>query len=89
MPRADTKAMAVFFVTQDPSVGGFSGAPVLDTGLPYSTDNASVVADGRSLQIVGVVHATVSDNTGGKMGVVTPAHLLRKFLADKCLPTGR
>lgn len=82
--RGDTKARATFFVTQDPSVGGFSGAPVLDTGLPYSSDQAAIVVDQRPLQIVGIVHGTISDDSGGKLGTITPAHLLRELVGDKC-----
>jgi hypothetical protein len=78
--RADTKKPALFFITQDPSIGGFSGAPVFDTGLPYSSDEAGMVLRPKILQLVGIVHGTLSDNTGGKLGAVTPAHLLLELL---------
>lgn len=85
--RADTKRPAVFFVTQDPSVGGFSGAPVFDTGLPYSTAEDAIRIDGRPMQIVGVAHGTASDNTGGKLGLITPGHLLLELLSQhQCVP---
>ena len=42
LPRFDTKVMSTFFITQDPSVGGFSGAPVFDTRLPYSAENTGL-----------------------------------------------
>lgn len=78
--RADTNAPATFFVTQDPSIGGFSGAPVFDTGLPYSTEQHGIVIESRPLQIVGVVHGTIFDATGGKLGLITPGHLLLELL---------
>jgi len=80
IPRADTKKPASFFITQDPSIGGFSGAPVLDTGLPYRSEQAALFIDMRPMKIVGIVHGTLSDDTGGKLGAVTPAHLLRTFI---------
>lgn len=80
--RADTKKPALFFVTQDPSIGGFSGAPVFDMGLPYSSGNASLVIRSRTMQIVGIVHGTMSDDTGGKLGLVTPAHLLLELFSS-------
>jgi hypothetical protein len=78
--RADTKKPALFFITQDPSIGGFSGAPVFDTGLPYSSDEAAMVLRAKTLQVVGIVHGTLSDDTGGKLGAITPAHLLLELL---------
>jgi hypothetical protein len=78
--RGDTKRPALFFITQDPSIGGFSGAPVFDTGLPYSSDDAAIVLRGKTLQVVGIIHGTLSDDTGGKLGAVTPAHLLRDLV---------
>jgi Trypsin-like peptidase domain len=78
--RGDKQAQATFFVTQDPTIGGFSGAPVFDTGLPYSTAQEGIRIENRPLQIVGVVHATVSDATGGKLGLITPGHLLLELL---------
>ncbi len=77
--RGDTKKPALFFVTQDPSIGGFSGAPVFDTGLPYSTEG-NMVLRSKTLQVVGIVHGTLSDDTGGKLGAVTPAYLLLELL---------
>lgn len=72
LKRADTGQVATFFVIQDPSIGGFSGAPVfvLKTYLFGSTLMKGVDVD----SCVGLVHSTISDNTGGKLGVVTPAN---------------
>jgi len=81
LPRFDTKALSTFFVTQDPSVGGFSGAPVFDTGLPYSTENVGLsVRVGAEPRIVGLVHGTLSDNTGGKLGAIVPAFIILEVL---------
>ena len=81
LPRFDTKVMSIFFVTQDPSVGGFSRAPVFDTRLPYSTENVGLsVQVGAEPRIVGLVHGTLSDNTGGKLGTIVPAFFILKAL---------
>lgn len=74
--RADTKIMATFFVTQDPSIGGYSGAPVFDTGLPYSTSNTAIYVDMRETKILGIVHGTISDKTGGKLGAIVPSYYI-------------
>jgi hypothetical protein len=81
LPRFDTKVISTFFVTQDPSVGGFSGAPVFDTRLPYSTEKVGMSIEmGVEPRIVGLVHGTLSDNTGGKMGAIVPSFLILETL---------
>ncbi len=81
LPRFDTKVMSTFFVTQDPSVGGFSGAPVFDTRLPHSTENIGLsVQVGGDARIVGLVHGTLSDDTGGKLGAIVPAFIILDLL---------
>jgi len=81
LPRFDTKVMSIFFVTQDPSVGGFSGAPVFDTRLPYSTENVGLhVQMGVEPRIVGLMHGTLSDNTGGKFGAIVPSFAILEVL---------
>lgn len=77
--RADTKTPAVFFITQDPSIGGFSGGPVFDTGLPYAA-GSGLTFRSAGAQVVGIVHGTLSDDTGGKLGAVTPAYLLLELI---------
>lgn len=81
LPRFDTKVTSIFFVTQDPSIGGFSGAPVFDTRLPYSTENVGLFSQvGAEPRIVGLVHGTLSDNTGGKLGAIVPAFIILEVL---------
>ena len=81
LPRFDTRVMSTFFITQDPSVGGFSGAPVFDTGLPYSAENVGLsVQVGAEPRIVGLVHGTLSDSTAGKLGAIVPAFIILEVL---------
>jgi len=77
MPRFDNKIVSSFFISQDPSVGGFSGAPLFDTRLPYSTANTGIQVEmGLTPRIVGLVHGTLVDDTGGKLGAIVPAFLI-------------
>jgi hypothetical protein len=86
VPRFDTHRPALFFLTQDPSIGGFSGAPVFDTKLPLNEPNTFTMRGGGP-RIVGIVHGTLSDRTGGKLGAVTPAHELLALLKRIATPS--
>lgn len=71
LPRADTKQSATFFVLQDPSIGGYSGAPVFIVEAHRFGNKILKGFDANSC--IGIIHGTVSDATGGKLGLVTPA----------------
>lgn len=72
LPRGDTKQPATFILLQDPSVGGLSGGPVFDTGLPhFATGRQMIVREGVSL--VGLMHGEVLDKGVGKLAAVVPA----------------
>lgn len=72
LPRFDTKAMNTFFLLQDPSIGGFSGAPVLDLETIRVRGN-NMSFGTADLKCYGIIHGTFSDNSGGKLAAVTPA----------------
>jgi len=59
----------VFFM-ENASCGGYSGCPVIDLG--YRVDG--FMRQKSDTFIYGIMHGTMSDNTGGKMAVVTPAY---------------
>lgn len=65
----------IYFITQDPAVGGFSGAPVFDRRLAYNSDAGIRIVSGDPI-LVGIVHGTLSDNTGGKFGAMVPGYLI-------------
>ena len=68
-------ANGTFFLLQDPSVGGFSGGPLFQSGDPrvvVAGESQIGVASGGA-KIWGFVSATYSDETGGKMCRITPA----------------
>lgn len=71
-PRGDNQQSSVFLLLQDPSVGGYSGSPVFESGQPYFDGNAMMSGYGRP-RCIGVVHGTISDSTGGKFAAIVPA----------------
>ncbi|RJP76531.1 MAG: serine protease [Desulfobacteraceae bacterium] len=75
--RFDTKTESEFFIVQDPSTGGFSGAPVFDISR-YGMEPVATPDSGTRLY--GLVHGTISDDTGGKLGAVVPSHYILETL---------
>jgi hypothetical protein len=89
VPRFDTHAPATFFFLQDPSIAGFSGAPVFLFPKPFATSGGAIAfpetgTGPGSLRCVGIVHGTISDETGGKMSAVTPSKYILETM-DKAL----
>jgi hypothetical protein len=69
------------FLLEDPSVQGYSGAPIFD--LAESIHTASVfMPSGRPVACFGVVSSTFSDNTGGKMGAVVPTKFILELIIN-------
>lgn len=66
-----------FFLLQDPSVSGYSGGPLIQSGDPrvIARDRtaASIAVVSGGARCWGFVSATFGDETGGKMCRVTPA----------------
>lgn len=67
--RFDVNAKATFFILEDPSIGGFSGGPVVDIGMLKFGGIKTVEGDTK---VVGLIHGTISDPTGGKLAAVVP-----------------
>lgn len=67
--RADTNTPADFFTLENPSVGGYSGGPIFDLG--YIIVGSMTTCTGPTI-CHGIMHGTISDNTGGKIAAVTP-----------------
>lgn len=76
-PRFDTKMEAIFFILDDPSVAGFSGAPVFR--LPRIRVGNISVSQGP-FSCVGIVHGTFKDSTGGKFAAIVPSSFVRQAL---------
>lgn len=79
LPRADINTLSDFFCLENPSVGGCSGCPVFDLG--YSTNGVMQITKERTW-CHGIMHGTMSDVTGGKIALVTPAFYLRDLIEN-------
>lgn len=75
--RADTHTPSEFFCLENPSIGGYSGGPVFDLG--YMVVGAMTTTKEKTV-CHGFMHGTMSDNTGGKIALVTPAYYLADIL---------
>ena len=77
-PRSDNNVITEFFITDSPSVGGFSGAPAFYPDV-YTDQGAFRTFKARF--VVGLVHGTLSDATGGKFALLVP----EKFIYETIL----
>lgn len=75
--RADTNSPSDFFTLENPSVGGYSGGPVFDLG--YVIVGAMTTNTGPTI-CHGIMHGTISDNTGGKIAAVTPCFYVKDIV---------
>ena len=85
LERADTKSPAVFYLLDNPSIGGFSGAPV------YMLSGVVVSQGGLGFTpphsfCVGLVHGTIGDGTGGKLAAVVPISYVTETLEKAIKP---
>lgn len=76
-PRFDNNIEASFYILDDPSVSGFSGAPVFN--LP--TIKVGAMSSGQgAFKCVGIVHGTFNDPTGGKFAAIIPAFYIVELI---------
>lgn len=85
MKRFDTKNPSVFFILDNPSIGGFSGAPV------FMLPGAVMSGDGIGFTppvgfCVGLVHGTLGDGTGGKLAAIVPVAFVTQTLEKAFKP---
>ena len=79
---------ATYFVLDKPSIGGFSGAPVFLSPGPYASGGAMVFLETPvPTVVVGLVHGTVSDKTGGKLAAVVPSKFIRDTILQASNPS--
>ncbi len=76
-PRADTKSKCNFFYLSIPSIQGCSGS-----GLYFSVKKQVMYYGGNKTIMIGIVHGTQSDNTGGKLAAITPAYYVAELFKD-------
>lgn len=78
LARFDNNKIATFFLLDKPSVGGFSGAPVFEFPGAYSSGGGLTL--GGKFACVGLMHGTISDETGGKFAAVVPSSFIVKTI---------
>jgi len=69
--RFDNNKLADFFLLDDPSIKGFSGAPVLElpTQLVYGKESVHIY----TIELMGLVHGSMSEENGGGFAAITPS----------------
>jgi len=72
--RADTKKKSTFFYLDKPSIQGCSGS-----GVFISIKKLSIYQSAQKTYLIGIMHGTYSDNTGGKLAAVTPLSYLNNW----------
>ncbi|MFN3694154.1 MAG: trypsin-like peptidase domain-containing protein [Ignavibacterium sp.] len=75
--RFDNNLPSKFFILENPSIGGYSGGPIFDLGYLIS----GLMTQTKEKTICfGFTHGTISDQTGGKLGAITPASYLNGWI---------
>lgn len=75
--RADINKPALFICLENPSVGGYSGCPIFDLGI---MKKGVITSSQGPTRLIGIMHGTLSDNTGGKIAVFSPALYLKDLI---------
>lgn len=77
MKRADNSVLSDFFCLENPAMGGYSGGPVFDLGYIKTPVMTQSYGD---TTLLGFIHGTQYDETGGKLALVTPSYYLKDLL---------
>lgn len=77
MERADRRSLCDFFCLENPAMGGYSGGPVFDLG--YIKTPVMTQSYGETM-LLGFIHGTMCDKTGGKLALVTPSYYLNELI---------
>ena len=71
--RGDNKKKCTFFYLNAPSIQGCSGS-----GVFFSVQKDMYFGGDKTI-LIGVMHGTYSDNTGGKLAAITPSYYIFDF----------
>lgn len=75
LPRADNNKISWFYLLENPAMQGFSGGPVFigmaRQGMTFGPSQTF---------LIGLVHGTQYDNTGGKFAMITPSWYIANLL---------
>lgn len=75
--RADTNKPAIFICMENPSVGGYSGGPIFDLGIMKV---GLMTSSSGPTKLLGIMHGTILDETGGKIAMFSPALYLKDII---------
>lgn len=75
--RYDTGTKCNFFFLNVPGIEGCSGS-----GVFFSVKKAMFMA-GKATLMIGIMHGTKGDNTGGKLAAVTPSYYAAELLKEQ------
>lgn len=76
-PRFDNQISSDFIILELPSIGGYSGGPTFDLGYVIS---GGMTSTKEHTVLHGIVHGTITDQTGGKLAAITPCKYLNGWL---------
>ncbi|MDP8221229.1 MAG: hypothetical protein P9X26_07775 [Candidatus Stygibacter frigidus] len=74
--RYDTQTKCNFFFLNIPSIQGCSGS-----GVFFSVKKKMYIGN-KVTNLIGIVHGTKSDNTGGKLAAITPSYYVKDLLNE-------
>jgi len=77
LPRFDTQTPCNFYLLENPSMGGYSGGPVIDISIVMQNGTAMT---GEGTKLYGIIHGTINDETGGKLSAITPSAYILDLL---------
>lgn len=77
LDRFDTQTPCDFFCLENPSTGGYSGGPVFDLGYEIL---GSLTSNKGNTVMHGIVHGTTTDDTGGKLALITPMYYIKDLI---------
>lgn len=78
LARFDNGKPSTFILLENPSTGGYSGGPVFDLGK-IETGSLEMTS-GQGTICYGIIHGTISDETGGKIAAITPSYYVLSLL---------
>lgn len=78
LARFDTGTPCDYIILESPSIrGGYSGGPLFDLGYVI---HGGVHTSKEHTILYGIIHGTISDQTGGKLAAITPSFYLKNWL---------
>ncbi|WP_262710401.1 serine protease [Flavobacterium gawalongense] len=75
--RFDIKTPQTFIILENPSTEGYSGGPVYDLSI---IESGVMKLTGNGTKLLGFIHGTLADGTGGKLTALTPAFYLSDLI---------